>query len=89
MRLAIRPWLALVLQGRAIFGERTFTTVLVGDMQATRRELPTPRSLASMACSSPFRPSSAQKVAITHRYAKCSGAGPSKRRPATIGKKTP
>jgi hypothetical protein len=47
VRLAIRPWLALVLQGRAIFGERTFTTVLVGDMQATRRELPTP-SLAGL-----------------------------------------
>jgi len=42
LRLAIRPWLALVLQGRAIFGERTYTTMLVGDMSATRRELPTP-----------------------------------------------
>ena len=47
VRLAIRPWLALVLQGRAIFGERTFVVAPVDAVSAARRELPT-RSIAGL-----------------------------------------
>ncbi len=39
-RIAIRKWIALVVQGRLLFGERTQATV-VEDMNAIRRELTT------------------------------------------------
>ncbi len=47
VRLAIRPWLALVLQGRVTFGERTAVTAALSQTQAVRRELPT-TSLAGL-----------------------------------------
>lgn len=41
VRLAVRPWLALVLQGRAIFGERTLAVLADDGVTATRSALRT------------------------------------------------
>ncbi len=51
-RLAVRPWLSLVLQGRVIFGERTLTTVAAaqgdGDVVSATRSALRTYSLAGL-----------------------------------------